>query len=163
MRSTVPGVDCRQVEMPAGGASASRDQHEPSALREPPARVPAVIDGEADSTASLPHRRRTAVLIRRLVGRTEAELRRELDRFFAARPDLGTADRAQITRTMTRFRNQLLHLPRSGLRAAADDDPTLLDGVGRLYGLAEAPHDRHTGLCTLADRPTRSSTSSAVS
>ncbi len=128
--------------------------------------TPAIVDGGAAvRPASRQHRRRTAALIRQLGGRTEADLRRELDRFFAARPDLGDADRAPIARAMARFRNQLLHLPRSSLRAAAaDDDPavarTLLDAVHRLFGPADAPNVRHTRTRSPEDRSANSSTSS---
>ena len=82
-------------------------------------------------------------MIRGLGGRTEAALRRELDRFFAARPDLSHADRVAIARAMARFRNQLLHHPRSTLRAAAAADPAgahdLLDAVRSLFKLHDAP------------------------
>ena len=89
------------------------------------------------------HRRDAADVIRQLGGRTDAALRRELDRFFAARPGLSHADRAAIARAMSRFRNQLLHHPRSSLRAAvatadhAGAHP-MLDAVCRLFGLAHA-------------------------
>ena len=68
---------------------------------------------------------------------------------------------------MARFRNQLLHLPRSSLLAAAADDdpadaPTLLDAVRRLFGLANAHHSDRAELRTPASRPTRASTSSAT-
>ena len=73
-------------------------------------------------------------MVRELGGRTEATLRRELDRFFATRSGLSHADRAAIARAMSRFRNQLLHHPRSTLRAAAATEDTaganpLLDSV----------------------------------
>ena len=91
-------------------------------------------------------------MIRGLGGRTESALRRELDRFFAARPDLSHADRVAIARAMARFRNQLLHHPRSTLRAAAAADPAgAHDVVGRglqlFFKLHDAPPsnqaDRH--------------------
>ena len=120
-------------------------------------RAPGIPDPPPESAAAL---------IRRLGGRTQAELRRELDRFFAARPELADADRTMIARAMMRFRNQLLHHPRRSLRAAADegaaDGPTLLDAVGRIIGLAEAPDGRHTGLRPPANRSPRSSTSSVA-
>jgi hypothetical protein len=130
--------------------------------------IPTIVEGGAAvGSASPPHRRRAAALIRQLGGRTEAALRRELDRFFAARPDLSDADRAPIAQAMARFRNQLLHLPRSSLLAAAADDdpadaPTLLDAVRRLFGLADAHHSDRAELRTPASRPTRASTSSAT-
>ncbi len=90
-------------------------------------------------------RRDAAALIRQLGSRTEATLRRELERFFAARPELSQADRAAIVRAISRFRNQLLHQPRSTLLAAVSAaDPAgvhpLLDAVRRLFGLADASH-----------------------
>jgi glutamyl-tRNA reductase len=106
----------------------------------------APVAGDASARpAAAPHRRRAAALIRQLRGRTDTALRRELDRFFAARPDLGRADRAAIARALSRFRNELLRRPRSTLRAAAAaPDPAgahpLLDAVRRVFGLADAPH-----------------------
>ena len=83
-------------------------------------------------------------MLRQLGDRAEAVVRRELDRLFAARPDLTEAQRAAIARAMSRFRNQLLHHPRSALRAAADagdtaDPHPLLDAARRVFGLADAP------------------------
>jgi glutamyl-tRNA reductase len=96
------------------------------------------------STANSLQRHHAAALIRQLGGRTEAALRRELNRFFASRPDLSDADRAAITRTMSRFRNQLLHHPRNALRAATSAaEPagahSLLCAVRRLFGLVDGP------------------------
>jgi glutamyl-tRNA reductase len=118
-------------------------------------------------TADSPHRRHAAALIRQLGGRTEAALRRELDRFFAARPDLSHADRAAIGRALSRFRNQLLHHPRNTLRAAASAaEPAgahpFLDAVRRLFGLADAPHSDRAAPRTPADRPTKVSANSAA-
>src|SRR5271166_4991839 len=158
MRLIVPSIDHRPASRLVGEPSAPHPQHQPSTHREPPASTPTIVEGGAAvRSASPPHRRRAAALIRQLGGRTEAELRRELDRFFAARPDLSDADRTPIARAMARFRNQLLHLPRSSLLAAAAADgpavaPTLLDAVRRLFGLADAPHGRHTGPRTPEDR-----------
>jgi glutamyl-tRNA reductase len=82
-------------------------------------------------------------MIRGLGGRTESTLRRELERFFTARPDLSHADRVAIERAMARFRNQILHHPRSTLRAAAAADPArahdLLGAVRSLFTLHDAP------------------------
>ena len=168
MRLIIPAVDGRPAPTPVDGPSSSHHRHEPSTYREPPARTPAIAEGAAVCSASSPHRRHAAALIRQLGGRTEAELRRELDRFFAARPDLSDADRAPIARAMARFRNQLLHLPRSSLHAAAADDdpagaPPLLDAVRRLFGLADAPHAHHAEPRMPEDRPTKSSTGSVAS
>ena len=90
-------------------------------------------------------RNHAAAMIRQLGGRTDAALRRELDRFFAARPGLSPADRAAIARAMSRFRNQLLHHPRTTLRAAAAEDahagaPPILEAIRRLFGLAGPSH-----------------------
>ena len=137
---------------------------EPAALNQPGLGRP--LDGAtADRSLWQSHCRRAAGLIRQLGGRTDVALRRELDRFFAARPELSHADRAAIARAMSRFRNQLLHHPRSTLRTAAvaaDDDPSLLDAVRRLFGLADAPHAHHAEPRIPADRPTHSSTGSVA-
>ena len=80
-------------------------------------------------------------MIRGLGGRTDITLRRELDRFFAARPNLSHGDRAAIARALSRVRNQLLHHPRSTLRAAAAEAAgarDLLDAVGSLFNLADS-------------------------
>jgi len=81
--------------------------------------------------------------------RTESALRRELDRFFVARPDLSHADLVAIARAMSRFRNQLLHRPRSILRAAAADPAgphQVVDAVRSLFKLHDIP---------VSDRPDR--------
>ena len=147
MSLIAPTVDQRPAPELVRVPPASLDQHRLSIYREPPESTPAIVEG-GDSgrpAPSPPHRRHAAAMIRQLSGRTEATLRRELDRFFAARPDLSHADRAAIIRAMSRYRNQILHHPRSTLRAAADaDDPararSLLDAVRRLFGLADVPH-----------------------
>jgi glutamyl-tRNA reductase len=166
MRQTVPAVDGRPAPAPVGEPSTPYHRHDPSSHQEPAASTPMVIEGDAVRSASPQHRRRAAALIRRLGGRTESELRRELDRFFASRPGLGDEDRALIARAMARFRNQLLHHPRRSLRAVAADDPagvlTLLDAVHRLFGLAESPHGCHNGPRTPAGRTMKSSTSSVA-
>jgi glutamyl-tRNA reductase len=111
------------------------------------------------SRADSVQRHHAAALIRQLGGRTEAALRRELNRFFAARPDLSDAARAAIARAMSRFRNQLLHHPRSTLRAAASPpDPAgahpVLGAVRRLFGLADGPPSDRAEPRTPGDRPT---------
>ena len=112
------------------------------AHREPPASTPPIVEERGRRPAIPAAPPCAAALIRRLGGRTEADLRRELDRFFDARPGLGGADRA-ADRAMARFRNQLLHNPRSGLRGPRPTrprrHPILLYVVGRLFGLADAP------------------------
>jgi glutamyl-tRNA reductase len=107
---------------------------------------PGEPEARQESTGPPPATRdHAAAMIRQIGGRTEAAMRRELDRFFAARPGLSHADRAAIARAMSRFRNQLLHHPRTTLRAAAAADhpagaPPLLDAVRRLFGLADPSH-----------------------
>jgi glutamyl-tRNA reductase len=79
-----------------------------------------IIEGEAGSClAALRHRRHAGALLRQLGDYADAVLRRELDRLFAARPDLTDAQRAVIARTMSRLSNQLLHQPRAALCSAA--------------------------------------------
>jgi len=103
MRLIVPSIDHRPASKLVGEPSAPHPQHEPSTHREPPASTPTIVEGGAAvRSASPPHRRRAAALIRQLGGRTEAELRRELDRFFTARPDLSDADRTLIARAIFR-------------------------------------------------------------
>jgi glutamyl-tRNA reductase len=164
----VPAVDHRPPPTAVDEPAASLVEPGRSGRREPP-RSPAapIAGGAAVRPASAPHRHHAAALIRQLGGRTEAALRRELDRFFAARPDLGHADRAAIARGMSRFRNQLLHHPRSTLRAAASaPDPAgahpLLDAVRRLFGLADAPHSDPAQPRTPGDRPTNAPANSAA-
>jgi hypothetical protein len=145
-----PVVDHHPV--PFRELSAYSKDHDVSIHREPPERTgPEVEGGAAVRSAPLPHRSAAAAMIRGLGGRTESALRRELDRFFVARPDLSHADRVAIARTMSRFRNQLLHHPRSTMRAAAATDPTgahlLIDAVRSLFKLHDTPvsdqSDRH--------------------
>ena len=166
MRLIIPAVDGRPAPMPVDGPSSSHHQHELSTHREPPASTPTIVEGGAAvGSASPPHRRQAAAMVRELGGRTEAALRRELDRFFATRSGLSHADQVAIARAMSRFRNQLLH-PRSPPAAAATEDTAggnpLLDFVRHLFGLADAHHSDRAELRTPASRPIRASTSSAT-
>jgi glutamyl-tRNA reductase len=106
-------------------------------------RAQAIVDREAAACwAALRHRRDAGALLRQLAERTEAAVRRELDRLFLARPDLTDPQRAAIAHAMGRFRNQLLHHPRSALSAAVGDAAEahpLLEAARRVFGLAEAP------------------------
>ena len=79
----VPAVDHRRAATPAGEPAPALYEHDR------PVRP-----------ASVSHRRHAAALIRQLGGRTDAAVRRELDRLFAARPDLSVADRAAIARAV---------------------------------------------------------------
>jgi Glutamyl-tRNAGlu reductase, dimerisation domain len=110
----------------------------------PPDSPGAIVERDAaDSAPSSPHRRLAAVVIRKLCGSSQTALRRELDRFFAARPNMSHADRAAIVRALSRFRNQLLHHPRSSLRSAAADHSgdghDFLDAIHGLFQVQERP------------------------
>jgi glutamyl-tRNA reductase len=142
-------MNIARIAMPVAQQAALFPGVEPAASRpepglatpdQPPASVPAIVDQVADVPRGAAPRRRAAALIRQLGGRIDGALRRELDRFFSARPGLSHSDRAAIARAMARLRNELLHYPRSTLRAAAaGDEPAgnalLLDAVSRLFGL----------------------------
>jgi glutamyl-tRNA reductase len=78
-----------------------------------------IIEGEsAACLAALHQRRHAGALLRQLGDYAEAVLRRELDRLFAAQPELTEAQRTVIARTMSRLSNQLLHQPRAALCSA---------------------------------------------
>lgn len=164
----VPAVEDRPEPTPVREPSSTLDVSDLSILREPFESLPAIVAGVvAVRSEPPPHRHQAAAMVRELGGRTEAALRRELDRFFATRSGLSHADQVAIARAMSRFRNQLLHHPRSTLRAAAATEDTaganpLLDFVRHLFGLADAHHSDRAELRTPASRPTRASTSSAT-
>jgi Glutamyl-tRNAGlu reductase, dimerisation domain len=124
--------------------SASGDDHDISIHREPTERTRANIEsGASVRSTTQPHRSAVAIMIRVLGERTESALRRELDHFLVARSELSHADRAAIARAMSRIRNQLLHHPRSTLRAAAATDPAsvhhLIDAVRSIFKLHDNP------------------------
>jgi hypothetical protein len=162
MSLIVPAADHRPGPTLIREPSAPLDGHDPSMRRDPPGGPPAIVEvGADDGPGSPPNRRHAAAMIRQLGSRSEVALRRELNRFFAARPGLSPAERVAIARAMSRFRNQLLHHPRSTLRAAADADHpagshTLLDAVRNLFGLTEAPQINQPGPRTTGQRPARS-------
>jgi hypothetical protein len=161
----VPAVEDRPEPTPVREPSSTLDVSDLSILREPFESLPAIV--AAVRSEPPPHRRQAAAMVRELGGRTEAALRRELDRFFATRSGLSHADQVAIARAMSRFRNQLLHHPRSTLRAAAATEDTaggnpLLDFVRHLFSLADAYHSDRAELRTPASRPTRASTGSAT-
>ena len=82
-------------------------------------RARTIIEGESASClAALRHRRHAGALLRQLGDYADAVLRRELDRLFAAQPDLTDAQRTVIARTMSRLSNQLLQQPRVALGSA---------------------------------------------
>jgi hypothetical protein len=146
-----PTVDHSRASTPVRQPSGSLDERDPTLAREQQESTPVIAVGCAAVRRSLsPHRSHAADAIRQIGQRTEAALRRELDRFFAARPDLSRADKAVIAQAMSRFRNQLVKCPRRTLSAAAGASyPTnvcaLLDAVGRLFGAADAPASRGHG------------------
>jgi glutamyl-tRNA reductase len=107
-------------------------------------RARAIVEREAAACwAALKHRQAAGALLNQLADRTEATVRRELDRLFRAQPGLADTERLAITQAMYRFLNQLLHHPRSALRAAAlagdsADPHPVLDAARRVFGLADA-------------------------
>lgn len=103
----------------------------------------ALIEREtAACLASLRHQRHAGALLRQLGDSADAVRRRELDRLFAARPDLSPADREAIGHAMLRLQNQILHHPRAALRSAGtapgpEGPHPLLTFFRHLFGLAE--------------------------
>jgi glutamyl-tRNA reductase len=88
-----------------------------------------IVEGEsAACLAALRHRRHAGALLRQLGDYADAVLRRELDRLFAAQPELTDAQRAVIARAMSRLSNQLLHQPRAALCSAAAAEGTAVLG-----------------------------------
>ncbi len=66
----------------------------------------------------------------------------ELNKLFAARPDLSEADREAIAHTMMRLQNQFLHHPRAAVRSAMtephhDHPHSFFDAVRHLFGLGD--------------------------
>ena len=142
MSSSLIASDVDHRAAPSRKPSAVHEENDVSIHVGPPERTTAIVEGRAAVRfASPPHRSAAAAMIRGLGRRSESTVRSELDRFFVARPDLSHADRVAIARAMSRFRNQLLHHPRSTLRAAAATDPAsarhLIDAVRSLFN----PHD----------------------
>jgi glutamyl-tRNA reductase len=102
-----------------------------------------IIDGEsAACLAALRHRRHAGALLRQLGDYADGVLRRELDRLFAAQPDLTDGQRAVIARAMSRLSNQLLHQPRAALCAAATAEGTAV--LRFPDDLRRAPLDRQS-------------------
>ncbi len=107
-------------------------------------RARAIIEREAAGCwAALRHRQAAGVLLRQLGDRTEATVRRELDRLFSAQRDLTESQRVAIAQAMSRFLNQLLRHPQSALPTATDaggfaDPHPLLDAARRVFGLADS-------------------------
>ena len=110
-------------------------------------RARSIVEGESSAClAALRHRRHAGALLRQMGDYADAVLRRELDRLFAAQPDLTDAQRAVIARTMSRLSNQLLHQPRAALGSAATAEGTAAlrfpDDLRRRGALDRAPSNR---------------------
>ncbi|HEV3167601.1 MAG TPA: glutamyl-tRNA reductase [Isosphaeraceae bacterium] len=103
----------------------------------------AIIEKETDAClATLRHQWHAGALLRQLGDSAEQTRQRELDRLFAARPDLSPADREAIIHMAFRLQNQFLHHPRAALRSAAsaansEHPHPFLSAVRHLFGLAE--------------------------
>jgi glutamyl-tRNA reductase len=103
----------------------------------------AIIEQEtAECLAALRHRRSAGTLLRQLGAYADEVRGRELDRLYAACPDLSDAQREAIAHFAQRLQNQYLHHPRSALRSAsAADEPgehhSLLSAVRHLFGLGD--------------------------
>lgn len=102
-----------------------------------------IIERETDAyMADLRHQRHAGVLLRQLGAYADDVRLRELERLFAARPDLSATDREAIAHMALRLQNQFLHHPRAALRTAAsapasEDPHPLLTAVRHLFGLAD--------------------------
>lgn len=103
----------------------------------------ALIEREtAACLAELRHQRHAGAILRQLGDYGEALARRELEKCFAACPDLTDAQRAAIEHLAHRLKNQFLHHPRTALRSSArlpapeaDDPHPILTAVRHLFGL----------------------------
>jgi len=108
-----------------------------------------IVEREATACSSaMRHHRHVAVLLRQLGDRADAVLDRELDRLFAAQPDLREGQRAAIVQAMSRLRNQLLHHPRTALRRAVDaedslDSSLLFEAARLVLGFADTRPDEN--------------------
>jgi len=121
-------------------------------------RARAIVEREAAGCwAAVRHRQAASVLLRQLGDRTEATVRRELDRLFSAQRDLTEPQRAAIAQAMSRFLNQLLRHPRSALPTATDaggsaDSHPVLDAARRVFGLADGRPANHVNPRRAGDR-----------
>src|SRR5262249_30778967 len=91
--------------------------------------------------ADLRHQHQAGALLRQLGDYADGVRRRELERLFAAHPDLSEADRGAIAHMAMRLQNQFLHHPRTALRSAAtapsqENPHPILNAVRHLFGLA---------------------------
>jgi glutamyl-tRNA reductase len=103
----------------------------------------AIIEREtAACLAAIHHRRSAGTLLKQLGEYADSVRGRELERLYAACPDLSDAQREAIAHFAQRLQNQYLHHPRSALRtASAGPEPehhhSLLNAVRHLFGLGE--------------------------
>jgi glutamyl-tRNA reductase len=102
-----------------------------------------IIERETAACYALLRQQRTAgAVLRQLGDSIDAIRQRELDTFFADRPNFSATDREAIAYLVYRVQNQMLHHPRTAVRSAAAE-PTqgqahpLLNAVRHLFGLAE--------------------------
>ncbi|WP_250637956.1 hypothetical protein [Paludisphaera borealis] len=101
--------------------------------------------------AQLRHQQAAGMLLQQLGSHADAIRQRELDRLFAAHPELAglaEADRDAIAHMASRLQNQFLHHPRAAVRSAvADPGPhhdhtqphPVLSAVRHLFGLGAPP------------------------
>jgi glutamyl-tRNA reductase len=109
----------------------------------------AIIEREtAACLAELRHQHHAAGLLRQLGDYGDSIARRELEKFFAACPDLSDDHRRAAEHLVHRLKNQFLHHPRTALRspgalpAPGRDDPhPLISAVRHLFGLEGGPHE----------------------
>ncbi len=103
-----------------------------------------IIDREtAACLAAIRHQRSAGSIIKQLGDYADDARQRELEKLFAACPNLSDTDRAAISHMTHRLQNQWLHHPRSALRSAAESHSTegahpLLNAVRHLFGLGDA-------------------------
>ena len=106
----------------------------------------AIIEAEtAACLARLKHQKHAGALLRQLGAYADATRLRELERFYAACPDLTIAQKDAAALLVHRLQNQFLHHPRSALKSAAsaevsgDAPHPLLNAVRHLFGLGDGP------------------------
>ena len=110
-----------------------------------PARV--IIEREAaECLAALRHHRHAGTLLRQLGDYADTVRARELERYYAACPDLTDAQKAAAAHLAHRLQNQYLHHPRAALKTAAaepapDQPHPLLGAVRLLFGLGRGGDD----------------------
>jgi glutamyl-tRNA reductase len=114
-----------------------------------------LVEQESDAfCAEMHHHRQAGRLLKQLGDYGDALAAQELERFFAACPDLTDPQRRAAEHLVHRLKNQFLHHPRTALRSAAApvvDPVTLASGHGliaavrHLFGLDAADSAVHGG------------------